>query len=59
MALKYSNLPVVGAAALLLAWCAAFYSAPAIAEDAKQPDKGRQILMVFTTNNEGELNPCG
>jgi hypothetical protein len=31
----------------------------ALAEEGTQASKGKQIMMVFTTDDNGELNPCG
>jgi hypothetical protein len=55
---KKSGLSAVGLVALLLAALTVVVAAPAFAEGETQT-AAKQILMVFTTDNWGELNPCG
>lgn len=59
MMVKKSCSGAVGPLTLLLVALVVALALPALAEDGKQAAQGKQIMMVFTTDNNGELNACG
>jgi len=59
MIVKNHDLSAVGLLALLLAALTVALAAPALADDGVEAAREKQIMMVVTTDDNGELNACG